>query len=439
MLRRLHHILIAQLGKRNGNMRATEFLLLEYSREKTAQVFGKKLIAALTVDKRPSDFLSPTRAYLSQKAKIGSEVPLDDQQLILNNVLEELERADPTQTKEYVQWLAKCYANEKVPSEDLISNGMDALKNYHQFKVKKLLPPEWRNIMNLTFLQMAMIAHDPDLVAKLKAADDAKADKGQAKTVFENDQVRIIMPQDEAAAKYYGQGTRWCTAAKNNNMFNRYNKEGAMYILLPKQPKHDGEKYQIHFETGQFMDEEDNSVTDLNGLFRERFGDLVPVFKQIKPEISEYVIFADDDQISLILDEIKEISYEWINEWLSDFESEDDEWLDHVSQYTTDGDVDWDAAGDYLDFNSYARDVYNDLENAVDIDVQSAKALANVMFEEGDDVVKVDQLEYVVAVAVRHRGQVARRHRKNGDLVFRKFSEWIEWHIKVENGKARKV
>jgi hypothetical protein len=81
---------------------------------------------------------------------------------------------------------------------------------------------------------------DPDKV-ELK-------DKGRAFTMYEDDSWRVIVPQDEAASCYYGQGTRWCTAAtKGNNMFTYYHGIAPILIALPKHPEHPGEKYQLHF------------------------------------------------------------------------------------------------------------------------------------------------------------------------------------------------
>ena len=50
------------------------------------------------------------------------------------------------------------------------------------------------------------------------------------------------------AACYYGQGTRWCTAAtRGKNYFSEYHNESPLLIILPKEPQYPGEKYQLHF------------------------------------------------------------------------------------------------------------------------------------------------------------------------------------------------
>ena len=58
------------------------------------------------------------------------------------------------------------------------------------------------------------------------------------------------------AARLYGSGTKWCTAARNNNIFDSYNNRGRLYIILAGD-----RKFQLHYQSDQFMDERDVAVT----------------------------------------------------------------------------------------------------------------------------------------------------------------------------------
>jgi len=91
-------------------------------------------------------------------------------------------------------------------------------------------------------------------------------DKGKALTLYDDANFRVIVPQDEPASCYYGQGSRWCTSGtKGNNMFNYYNSIAPILIVLPKHPNYPGEKYQLHF--GVSIDENpvksDSDVDDI--------------------------------------------------------------------------------------------------------------------------------------------------------------------------------
>ena len=56
------------------------------------------------------------------------------------------------------------------------------------------------------------------------------------------------MPLYERASIYYGQGTRWCTAATASaNYYEDYTRSAPLFIVIPRHPKYQGEKYQLWF------------------------------------------------------------------------------------------------------------------------------------------------------------------------------------------------
>jgi hypothetical protein len=84
----------------------------------------------------------------------------------------------------------------------------------------------------------------------------------QAELFYEGGGVKVIIPHTEEASKCFGKGTRWCTAANKDNLFNYYSKPWApLYIVITD----DGKKYQFHFATDQFMNAADQPV-DLSEL-----------------------------------------------------------------------------------------------------------------------------------------------------------------------------
>jgi len=213
-------------------MRANEFLI-EYDRTKTAATLGDKLIHVAYED----------NTYRTYRSGI---TPSD--------ILEKIETKDPTPNKEYTQWLARMYAKGGVPFEDL--NRMDVLSSYNIGKKRRQIQPEDADINKFkTYKEF-----EDTMMSKYSQlnTDPKEVNKGKSTLYFEDDNVRIIIPEDEAAACYYGRGTRWCTAAtKGENYFNHYNTKGKIYIILFKKFPN---KWQFHFETAQFMDEADNEL-----------------------------------------------------------------------------------------------------------------------------------------------------------------------------------
>tara|TARA_R110002020_G_scaffold113236_2_gene260254 strand:- start:2036 stop:3205 length:1170 start_codon:yes stop_codon:yes gene_type:complete len=52
--------------------------------------------------------------------------------------------------------------------------------------------------------------------------------------IWENDDMLVVVPKSHVGACKFGQGTRWCTASKNNNYFDSYYKSGILYRILQK-------------------------------------------------------------------------------------------------------------------------------------------------------------------------------------------------------------
>lgn len=256
-------------------MRAKEFLL-EYNRQATAQNFGEKLLAVAKKDKSIYD----------------QQDELNKTEIDLNWLIGGFEEIDPTPHKEYTQWLCKTYAAQLgiVKSyEDFESRGASALERFHKLKIKKQLKPEHADINRFKSMQ-----DFEQTVASYPEPQEVVVDKGQVNVVLDDDTLRILHPLNTEAAKYYGQGTTWCTAAKNNNMFERYNKEGNLYILIPKVPVSPGEKYQFHFRARQFMDIQDIPIQ--LDPFLQRFPQIVDLFMKeaIANNVVEFVAGAEE-------------------------------------------------------------------------------------------------------------------------------------------------
>jgi hypothetical protein len=221
-------------------------VLFEYSRQVTAQKLGDKLLAVAKQDKSIDYNIDHS---MQPDAPVG---------ISLDWLIGGFEEMDPTPHKEYTQWLCKTYAAQLgvvTKYEDFESRGSDSLARFHKLKTKQQLKPEHRDINRFRSLQ-----DFEQTVASYPEPQDVAVDKGHAKEIYTDANLRVIQPMDEAAAKYYGQGTKWCTAAKNNNMFERYAQMGPLYIILLTTPERTGEKYQLHFESSQYMDEQDQEI-----------------------------------------------------------------------------------------------------------------------------------------------------------------------------------
>jgi hypothetical protein len=211
----------------------------------------------------------------------------------------------------YVPWLVKHYLLPKTESdpgeysyerevkrakevflEDLYKV-TDDLKKFERFKGR--LPQEMRDINKLTPDQLYDAVKDFDLTLATTTKAERKSAPVHpgAKLVFDGPDWRVIEIEDkgqvgkEAACFYGGNNveTRWCTSAPGASWFDRYIKDGPLYVIfnpndtdvspntgLPKV------RYQFHFPSNQFMDKDDRQQ-DLVGLLNGPMNDLKAFFK----------------------------------------------------------------------------------------------------------------------------------------------------------------
>jgi len=253
-----------------------------------------------------------TKPKLSKKEFL--DLVLADPTTRLNNVDIETatsEELGKIKAGSYVPWLIKNYLMPKTESapgeysyerelkrakevflEDLYKVS-DDLKKFERFKAR--LPKEMRDINKLTPDQLYDAVKDFDLTLATTTKAERKSAPVHpgAKLVFDGANWRVVEIEDkgqvgkEAACFYGGNNveTRWCTSAPGASWFERYIKDGPLYVVfnpndtdvspntgLPKT------RYQFHFPSNQFMDKDDRQQ-DLVALLNGPMNELKDFFK----------------------------------------------------------------------------------------------------------------------------------------------------------------
>jgi Domain of unknown function (DUF4116) len=181
-------------------------------------------------------------------------------------------QSDPTAGKSRTQWLIQTYiSDERFKLEDS-GRAHAALSAFERFKRK--LPLEQREIHNLPTLSALETLVAPFIRAEEKARlerDLSSATGRELRRLEElkardesiilqegEDMATIAVPMTEFAAKWWGRGTRWCTAAEKDNAFFDYHKKAPLIVLVDT----DGQKFQMYVtsDTIQFMDDHDDNV-----------------------------------------------------------------------------------------------------------------------------------------------------------------------------------
>ena len=252
--------------------------LLEYKRDITTANLGERLVKEITLSAQ-----SPIGNTVQKLKQIipGIEISkgrndADVQTTMasvgahIDDVLKFFEDADPTANKQYTEWIIRRYLDGGIRFlEDVDSTVAENLAIYHELKTRRMISPELSDIGKVKGARVPQFFRNVrDIYDKLPEQQEKK-EKGNAEEFYSDNDIRIVIPEDRTAACYYGQGTQWCTAStRSRNYFDSYNSEGPLYIILPKNPEHEGEKYQLHFATDFYANENDKGVRFLSLIKR---------------------------------------------------------------------------------------------------------------------------------------------------------------------------
>ena len=170
-------------------------------------------------------------------------------------------------------WLIDRYINGGIKLiEDINSRAKPAIKDFYNFVKQGYLSGNLSQYQTLEELE--------DAVEPFQSKKEL-VDKGTSNVVYQDSKFKIVELLDEKAACYYGQATKWCTAAtKGDNLFNHYRKDGPIFTVLVKKPSYQGEKYQFRYFPEFFIADETDKEIKLE-KFLEMYPNLKPVLEKI--------------------------------------------------------------------------------------------------------------------------------------------------------------
>lgn len=198
--------------------------LFEGREETIAQNQGKNILAAFQRDvgSKPTPLIK-----MAQNTNTVNQVPLAIVKYIAQAGLKE------------VQWLTNMYIKGQFNLED-VNRIKQELVRYNMLKPK--LPAAQRNLnsfKSLTDLYAITDAHKKGETGRLFKKEEWQQyfDEGEAKIFFNDPQLLIVIPKTQEASCAIGGNTKWCTAARENNYFEHYTRQGPLYIIFPKNEK----------------------------------------------------------------------------------------------------------------------------------------------------------------------------------------------------------
>ncbi|MCS7316831.1 MAG: hypothetical protein NZZ41_00715 [Candidatus Dojkabacteria bacterium] len=187
----------------------------------------------------------------------------------------------------YMKWIVQRYVTDNLGLyEDVMSKVIPGLLKYDSLKRKNKLRSDHKDINQIKNIDQLLDILDEYQEEKTDSRSEEEKrieqefySSGEAELIYNDPQVKVVVPKTEKASCYFGRNTRWCTAAtKSKNYFDAYNKKGPLYIVLIKK---ENKRYQFHFQTNQFRDEQDKSINP-NSL-----ADKYPILWKIFTPIAE--------------------------------------------------------------------------------------------------------------------------------------------------------
>lgn len=237
----------------------------------------------------------------------GEYIPNNIQ--VSNMVFKNMVQSDPTEHKEYVQWMLTTFVRlikEEKFSEAIrfVSEDLELASEYlvifHKEKNKLIFKnlciknkafvniTDVSNINQYRDLSQLFDAVDPYIernVSELERNIRFSVKTGDGLIPYEDRKVIILNPLTFKCGKIFNNFTNWCTTGTKRS-FDSYTKHvstplgrAKLYIIIYKtyllndnDLKKSNEIYQLHFETSQFMDKSDTRIKNLKTLLIDNKG-----------------------------------------------------------------------------------------------------------------------------------------------------------------------
>lgn len=185
------------------------------------------------------------------------------------------DHGDPTKNKVHTQYLISLYKAGKIRQEDAPAI-KETLSHFEKHKPNLTSTEKQLNAKNypsISDVRKVVAPHIGKAVTNSEKRDELKNNldqPGKHELQYEDDKIKIFHLKDKHTAQsIYGSTsdpkpgacpTEWCTSRQTkDNMFDHYNKQGPLRVVHRKD---DGAVFQYHTQSNQFMDKDDNTISD---------------------------------------------------------------------------------------------------------------------------------------------------------------------------------
>lgn len=183
--------------------------------------------------------------------------------------------SDPTPNKEYINWLTREVLNKRLRLPEDQGVLQPDIIFFHDLKKRNQLKRFGvdANIEKYTRYQFQELVdglREKITPSKRQELKDIKAEG--AKKIYQDNVWMVIESTTEEACIAYGKGTKWCTAATNDNAASHYLKDGPIYVIWKdKKPF-----AQLHTSSSQLMDTADKPLKTIPDDLKDILFKVIP-------------------------------------------------------------------------------------------------------------------------------------------------------------------
>lgn len=196
--------------------------------------------------------------WIHDLEKSGSNLKYRYSDETVKTVVDYVSTQDPSGGSKYLEWLTKQIFGNQVSMFDtrmynivteydknlnrITPDFLVYLKNLNNIGLSYALdekritekPKDINSFSNIESLKFFV-----EILKEFKTKGELRKLSGEAKKVvklYQSPYVEVVAPESEEASCRYGAGSKWCTAARQDNAFKHYAKFNLLVYVLPKNP-----------------------------------------------------------------------------------------------------------------------------------------------------------------------------------------------------------
>jgi hypothetical protein len=128
----------------------------------------------------------------------------------------------------YWDWLAKKYINQNDHSPEEVHQALLDFDNAAKRNISGLLNKDIGAFKDVD----SLIDNINQINGTISKSQEKKQVKADSDVLYSDSRYQLIRPKSTGAACYFGAGTKWCIAAREDNLFETYTNQGVKFVII---------------------------------------------------------------------------------------------------------------------------------------------------------------------------------------------------------------